>query len=281
MFYGFEKRFYADAKYAEMGFAKVRVKMVRIKAALIGGKLQIARLCLSLLPLLVLAIPMGGAQLATNQFEKSITFGIFGLYTAFSDGTLNLVSAIKSAPAVSQVATALFNAYMGLAAVAVCALLVLLLSALCFLGAKVMARLVCAVCLLGEVCSIELIFLENSFTKAVQGLVFTTETKSSLITLIGGVIAFAIVFALNIGIARKGIAVEYKEGDLYRVEMAKKLKKGEITLDDISQPVYETEEERVTREKAIQDILDEQRKSQAAAAEPNDDGQNTEVTEDE
>ena len=273
MFCGFEERFYEDAKYAEMGFAKIRVKWARIKAALIGGKIQIARLCLSLLPLLVLAVPYGGAELATKQFSKTVTFGLYGLYKAFADGTLTMLAAIKGTPSLAEVSGSLLNVFIAFAAAGMFALLVLAFSLLCFLGAKVMARLVCAASALGFAASLALIFIENSFLTAVKALVFTSSASSSALVLIASALSFAIVFAVNLGIARKGIPVEYKEGDLFRVETAKKLKKGEITLADISQPVYETEDERVAREKAIQEILDEQKRPAAQAE--------TEVTADE
>lgn len=281
MFYGFEDRFYSDAKYAEMGFAKVRVKWARVKAALIGGKIQIARLCLSLLPLLVAAIPLGGAELATKQFGKSVTFGLYGLYLAFTDGTITMLSAVQNVPQLAQIAQPLMKVYLGLAAVAVCAIFVLLFSLLCFFGAKVMARLVCISCILGAGCSAALMYIESGFLSAAKDFVFTTGTQSSAAVLAGAIAAFAVVFFLNFKIARKGIAVEYKEGDLFRVQMAKKLKKGEITLDEIPQPVYETEEERVQREKAIQEILDSQKGDSSAAEEAPTAENDTEVTDNE
>ena len=71
--------------------------------------------------------------------------------------------------------------------------------------------------------------------------------------LLGQLASLAVVLALNAVLLKKGIEVKYREGDLYRVEMLKKYKRKEITLDDLPLPVFETEEERAERERKIEE----------------------------
>lgn len=268
MYFGFEERFYTDAKYAEMGFAKVRVKWARAKTALIGGKLQIARLCLCLLPALSLLIPSGKIDLTAPFFSKVLSFNALGLYSAFSDGTVGLLTSLKGTPFLGSAASALMNAYIGIAAVAVCAVLAVVFSLLCFFNAKVLARLVCASCTAGFACVIAAAVLERRALAAVAALPFAGSSPAAgVLAPIVCCLMFACVFALNFSPARKGFHVEYKEGDLLRCEMARKLKKGEITLADIPQPIYETEEERNEREASIKDILDAQSHKEATTDE--------------
>ena len=51
---------------------------------------------------------------------------------------------------------------------------------------------------------------------------------------------FAVVLAINLILSIKGIDVEYDEGMIERAEIFKKVKAGEISLDDLPQPVVET-----------------------------------------
>ena len=46
----------------------------------------------------------------------------------------------------------------------------------------------------------------------------------------------------SILIGKQGLNIVYKEGDEERVAIAKKVKAGEISLDDLPQPVVETAE---------------------------------------
>jgi len=83
--------------------------------------------------------------------------------------------------------------------------------------------------------SIYTIIAISSFSKAAASEIFTIKIG------LGGfavITAFAVIFALNAVVAKKGVKINYVEGDLYRVEVAKKLKRKEITLDEIPQPVY-------------------------------------------
>ncbi len=235
VYYNFEKQFYIDAKGAEMDAAKIRVKWARAKAAFVGGRLLVARLCFSIMPIMAAMLSFGKLTITLPLFEKNIQLNIIGLFSVFSDGTFGYFSALKSSAIVGGTAAGMVRMIFGLAVAAVLALIILLFQLLCFISIKKMTLIITAVSALGTAASVYTIIAINSFSKAAASEIFTVNSGLGGFALI---IAFLAVFALNAAVAKKGVKIRYVEGDLYRVEMAKKLKHKEITLDEIPQPVY-------------------------------------------
>ncbi len=231
----FEEQFYIDAKGAELDVAKIRVKWARIKASFIGGKLPVARLSLCVLPFLATLLSFGSLKMALPLFEKKMPFNVAGLFYFFTDGTLSYLTALKSSEIVGIYAKHAVNIFYGLSAVAVIALLTLLLQLLCFISIKKMTVILSVNSALGILATVWSMIAVNTFSKVTASEIFTVQNG------FGGFIiipAFAVILAINLVIAKKGIKIHYMEGDLYRVEIGKKLKCGELTLDKIPQPVY-------------------------------------------
>lgn len=231
----FEEQFYIDAKGAEMDVAKIRVKWARVKASFVGGKLPVARLSLSILPLLTMLLSYGNFKIAIPLFEKKMPFNIIGLYSFFTDGTLNYLTALKSSEIVGIFARHAVNIFFGLSAVAVLALLLFFLELLCFISIKKMTIIMAAVSAMGIITAAWSIIAVNNFSKVTVSEIFTVGNGFGGFAVI---LAFAVMLGLNLAVAKKGIPIHYMEGDLYRIEVAKKLKRKEITLDDIPQPVF-------------------------------------------
>ena len=61
-------------------------------------------------------------------------------------------------------------------------------------------------------------------------------------------VSFTVTFIINALLSKKGLNIVYKEGDLERKEIAAKVKKGEIRIDDLPQPIVETKEARLIDE---------------------------------
>lgn len=246
MFFGFEERFYTDAKYAELSLAKARIKLLKIKTALIGGKLQIARLALIILPIIAVMLPIGRLSVSFPLFTRSFSVSGPGLYIALTDGTFSLLGSLKNALIISETVKALQYSYYSFACVCAIAAIMIICELLCFISIKKMSVILCTVSMLGVTGAVFSIFSFNLLAEAAAKTgTFVTAEKG-----FGGyavIAAFLIIFILNTIIAKKGLLMEYKEGDLYRVEIAQKLKRGEIMIDDIPQPVYETEQERAER----------------------------------
>lgn len=234
-YYNFEEQFYIDAKGAEMDVAKIRVKWARVKAAFIGGKLPFARLSLSLLPLIAMLFSFGSLKIVIPLFEKKMPFSLIGLYSFFTDGTLNFLTALKSSEIVGIYVKHAVNIFFVLTAVAGLALLVFFLELLCFVSVKKMTVIMAAISALGILAAAWSIIAVNNFSKVTASEIFTVGKGSGGFAVI---LAFALMFGLNIAVAKKGIKIHYMEGDLYRIEIGKKLKRKEITLDEIPQPVY-------------------------------------------
>jgi len=234
-YYNFEEQFYIDAKGAEMDAAKIRVKWANVKTAFIGSKLLVARLSLSILPLLAALLSFGSFKMVIPLFEKKMPFSLIGLYSFFTDGTLNYLSALKNSEIVGLYAKHAINIFYGLSAVAAAAVLILLFQLLCFISIKKMTVLLVVMSGFGIGAAVWTVAAVNIFSRVTASTVFTVADG------FGGyavMIAFAVILILNITVLKRGVTVNYVEGDLYRIEVAKKLKRKEITLDEITQPVY-------------------------------------------
>lgn len=235
LYYNFEEQFYIDAKGAEIDAAKIRVKWTRVKTAFIGSKLLVARLSLSILPLIATLLSIGSFKIAIPLFEKNVSFSTIGLFSVFTDGTFNYLTALKNSVIVGEYARHTVNIFFGLSAVVGLALLVLLFQFLCFISIKKMTIVLTTASTLGIIAAVWSMFAVNNFSNAASSEIFTVGNGFGGYVII---LSFAVILTLNFIIAKKGVGINYLEGDLYRVEIAKKLKRKEITFDQISQPVY-------------------------------------------
>ncbi len=224
-----------DAKGAEIDAAKMRVKWARAKAAFIGGRLLIVRLSLCFLPLAAALLSFGSFEMVIPLFEKKMTFSIIGLFSFFTDGTLAYLSALKSSEIAGIYAKHAVNIFFGLSAVVGFALLAFLLQLLCFISIKKMTAILTAVSASGILATAWVLVAVHNFSTVTASTIFTVANGYGGFAVI---FAFALACALNMAIMKKGVKIKYHEGDLYRVEMGKKLKRGEVTFDDLPQPVY-------------------------------------------
>lgn len=236
-----------DAKKCELEFAKGRNLVARIKQAYIKGALPISRLCLVLLNIVALIIPFGKATL--NAGFASVDFSVdgIGIYKLYSSlGLDNILNLYKCGIA--------RDAFMALAAEYVTLVLVLLAD-------------------LAIIVSFLLTFLNlKRGTKAI-GVCAAIEAAFALIAVIvcgiaagkanayeyisasfgfGGIVALAFAIALfvvNRLILKNCCEYSISDYDKERLELAKKIKAGEIKLDDLPLPVVnEPEKEEAPKE---------------------------------
>lgn len=247
-FHNFEENFYREAKMAELSSAKVNIKIKRFKGAFVGGALPIARLSVLLLPLLSVLVPVLRLILSLPFAEKSYAFNGIGLYNMFSDGTLSFVLSMVDDPFNGTVFRALRSVLLAEAGAAVLGLLVLLLTVLCFISIKKMSVILCAVCALGMADSVAVLITALGFCSTAARVPEPVLTGSMSVGAVVTFLTFAAVFVLNLLVAIKGVEIEYGEGDLERAEIAKKVKSGELNLDDLPQPIVETAETRAIEE---------------------------------
>lgn len=246
-FYNFEENFYTEAKLAELSMASVKIKLRNLKASFVGSKLTIARLCVMLLPLVSLLFPTANAVLTLPFHEESIGISALGIYNIFSSGTLNFILGMGGSAIAGEAFTALTYAIIAEAALAVLSVLILLFSLLGFLSIKNMQKFVCVFSALGFATTVPAFVLIKSFCNTANnagGMISGSLSFGLIVT----AIMMAVVFVVNFLLVKKGIPVEYDEGWLERAAIYKKVKSGEIKLDDLPQPVVETAETRAIEE---------------------------------
>ena len=66
---------------------------------------------------------------------------------------------------------------------------------------------------------------------------------------------FLAVYLVNSAMLKKGIEPEYKENDLKRRELLLQVRAGDVDLDTLPLPVFESEEEREIRMKQLEEAL--------------------------
>lgn len=240
-FYNFEETFYREAKYAELSRAGISAKIRRLKASFLGSNLTKARLAVMLLPLLSLLVPSGKFILSLIFKQEEISFGAIGLFTLVSGGGLNFLLGMKDAAVSGAAFSALIAALAAFALTAFFAVAVLLTSLLGFLSIRNMQKISCAFSALGAAGSIAALILIARFAAMPANPVVSGRSGFGLLLTFA---VFGVTFTVSLLLCRKGIPVEYDEGVLERIEIFKKVKRGEVKLDELPQPVVETEETR-------------------------------------
>ena len=241
-FYGFEENFYREAKLAELSQAGVHIKVRRLKAAFIGSKLCIARLVVMLLPIAALLVPNGGITVNMPFKTLEYAFGALGIYGMFTDGGFNYINTMTASGIYGDAFTSLRNALFVYASVALVGVIVLLLSILCFISYKNMQKIICVFAAIGIADSIAAMFVVNSLAGSFENVAMLNASKGFGLLLAAAM--FAAVFVVNLLLCIKGIPVEYDEGMVERNEIYRQVKAGKVSLDDLPQPVVETEETR-------------------------------------
>lgn len=237
-FYNFEENFYREAKLAELTNANIHVKIRRFKAAFIGSKLAIARLIVMVFPLLGFLIPACSFSVSMPYRTMGIHINALELYGILSGSDFGFINTMAG----SAVAGAEFAAMRSMMFVylvgAVFAVAVLLTSILCFISYKNMQKIT-AVCaglgILSSIASIVFMFA----TKSKVGSVMVSFTDG--FGLYACIVLCAAALAVNLLLWKKGIPVEYDEGMEERVAIYKQYKQGKVNLEDLPQPIVETE----------------------------------------
>ena len=169
-FYGFEEKFYRDAKKAELSLAKINIFIAHLKASFIGSKLTVARLCVMLLPVASFLVPYGRAVISQPFVNGQFSISALGVYGAYEEGYLpylmNMTGGAVNGRAFTLFAAAL-AAYL-LSALA--AVLVFFLTLLCFLSVKKMHKVLAGISVAGAALSAVSFILTALFASAAKNL---------------------------------------------------------------------------------------------------------------
>lgn len=264
-FYDFDKRFYHDAKEAELSNAKISVFIAKLKASLIGGPLPIARLCILILPLAALVAPFANITFSVPFGEDTFAVSGLGIFFAVQGGYMDVVTSMLNTTYNGSVFKALLFPLFSYVVIVLCVLTILILTIICFASIKKMPKALCVLSVIGVAASVATVFLtKNLSSKAAlcaEGIITSAKASAGCVA---PIVAFAAVFAINFLIIKKGLNLEFKEGDLERVAIAKKVKAGEINIDDLPQPIVETAETRAIDEEIAKQQATYRAKEEAA-----------------
>ncbi len=244
-----------DAKRCELENASLRIFVSKLKTAFIKGALPILRIVFSVLTLCAILVPFANAELILPVVSKSLSFGGIGLYQAFSDGTLNAILAFKECADVDTFFIKSLVLVAAMVLIVLAGVTILVTEILSFINIQKTARIMRTVSVLGMVFSV---------FGAVMSFVFGNSADVSIIKTTFGFGAFVALamfiadFVINNLFIKRKIQHVAKEVDLQRIAMRKRIKAGEISLDDLPLPVFESDEEREKR------LADEQKREALA-----------------
>ena len=232
-----------DAKKCELEYAGFRILVSKLKTAFIGGKIQILRIVAMVMAIGAIFVPFGSIGVNISPFDAKFSFGAWGIYSAFTDGTLSALLNL-SGYAHKQMAASLV--LLGLiVAIFLSGLGVFVALLLSFINVQKSARAMRGLSFVGSILCVGA-FVVSAFLPSVMSEIGFIEGKTG----VGALVCLAVlifIFILNHLVIKKNIQPQVKEVDLKRVELNKKVKKGEASLDDLPLPVFETEEEKQER----------------------------------
>lgn len=249
MYYTQEEDLALDAKKTELEFAKARVFVAGLKAAFIKGKLAVARMVFIVLTALCLLIPFATLTLDLPYFQKEISLSALGIYNLFSNGLLEYIFEFPSMGVAANVfALFLVTAFSYLLTV-LSGVLIFVVWLLSFINLKKSTKLLVRLSGVAVVFDVLTLFLALTSSVAAKGYTAIGVNIGA-----GSFVALAvfIIFGLlNFKMQKENISPHIKEVDLQRLEVAKKVKAGEISLADLPLPIFETEEELSARKNAL------------------------------
>ncbi len=255
IYYSQQKKFLTDdAKMCELEYAVFRILVSKLKTTFIKGPIVILRIVAMVIAIGSIFVPFATVSTDLPIVSAKFSFGAWGIYTAFSDGTLfSLINLKGYMPEQVSICLALLVLMVLIFLVGLGIFLTLLLS---FTNiqktAKVMRGMSVAGGLLCLVAAVVSFALPSVMAKG--GFL----TGSSGIGALGCFFVFVLIFILNNLVIKRNIQPEIKDVDIQRVQMKKKVKAGEVSLDELTLPVFESEEEHEKR-------LAEEEKSKALA----------------
>ena len=252
-----------DAKRTELENASARMVIARIKTVFIGSLSAILRMVFTILSICALMIPFGSVVFKLPFYEEKFSIGLINVIQSFSDGMLlSLPNYLKSTMFSSAaLCTVIVLAFFTVLTVVDAVILVTFI--LSFLNpeksAKIMKRtsiIACVISLLTQAAVVICVLF------VMEPLVRTPYYNCAQMSIgFGAAACFAlhlVVVIINAKMLKKGITPVYREFDPKRKELLKQFKKGEIDLDDLPLPVFESEEEYQTRMSEFEHAMEEE-----------------------
>lgn len=250
MFASFEGQFQKDRRIAEMSMANFRYILVKLKSAYVSGKAQKLKIASVFFPLIALFIPFGSFAVSTPIYSSEIPFNITGLFIGpfLLNGLFGKIDALSLSPVFGDALASLKTLMLIFAVACACAVVILLIELICFIGNK-------------KVQIITIIFSASGIISSLAAGIFALSMKASSqagavsvtasFLFVVSALLFAVPLVCSVFCLRNPPVYNFREGDELRVEYRRKYKKGQIELLDIPAPIYESEEDKKERQKLI------------------------------
>jgi len=257
LYYTHDHELERDAKMTELDNAAARMVVARVKATFIGSLLAIFRMVFLVGAVCAMMIPFCAATFTLPFYQETFSVGLIGVIQSYGNGLLlALLDFVKSAlfSGATRGVLIVFAVFALLAVVDVAMLVIYLLS---FLSpdklSKALRNASVVACVLALGAQITAIVCKVAVVPDAACTSFTWG--------FGGLACFALHLVLvfiNGAMLKKGVEPVYREFDPKRKELRKKIKAGEVDLDDLPLPIFESEEEYETRMKEFQQAMEEE-----------------------
>ena len=231
--------------------------VARVKAVFIGSLLAIFRMIFLVGAICAMMIPFCSVTFSLPFYEEKLSLGLIGVIQSFSNGLLlSLPNYFKSALfAKATLGLGIVLVIFSLIAVVDVAMLILFF--LSFLKPDAMTKHLrnasITAAALSLCAQIAAIVCKTSIVPAAPYTEFAFG--------FGGLACFAlhlILVIINVKMLKKGVEPVYREFDPKRKELKKKIKAGEVNIDDLPLPIFESKEEYETRMKEFQQAMEEE-----------------------
>ena len=249
-----------DAKRCELEYATFHILTAKLKNAFIGGKIQIMRIVAMVLAIGAIFVTFATIEANFSMFSAKFSFGAFGIYQAFTDGTLNTVLNLCEYTPELTISLLLLLALIVL--IFLSGLGVFITLVISFTNIQKTAKKAQILSVIGMIFSAVAFVLNLSLPKILSDISFVNVKFG-----VGSFACFAVlmlIFVLNRLIVTKNIQPKIKEIDLERVKIRKQIKNCEISYDDLPLPVLESEEE---KDKRLQEKVEKEKLVQSAKGE--------------
>ena len=211
VYYGLEDKLLDEADAAEAEHARLQKRIDRVKASFAGSKLTIARIVLSLLPIVALLIPLCKVEFVNIPFKGTIgaSVNLITLINVFSGLDFDGLFAMLGNATMSSVFIGYAGALLSLALSLVFVLVSLIaLIAACGPKGNIRNIILNSIAIVLSVASIVFFSLFTSNAAKVFTGMFTGKIGVGIFVYIAALIALLV---LNIVIAKKGTPVKYKQ----------------------------------------------------------------------
>ncbi len=239
MYYTQEEDLARDARKTELEFASARLLLAKFKAAFLQGKASLVRILFLVLSVAALLLPHYNINFTFPWWDYQLSVGALGVYNMINDS-------------IWQIFDALCNIGVGksLFLLTVCSLILLIASVLCiifcigawlfsFVNIKksaIVSVIFTAIAMLSQLSGLVLSFIATNLSGTVEHITVTP--------MFGGLLGFFTLLGVlisSIMLISSEPQIIISDADRQRLEIKRKLKADEITLDELPLPIVKEE----------------------------------------